>query len=193
MQNYRETFEPGHYYHIYNRAVGSDKLFYLPKNYHYFFKILKEGPAKFFDIIAFCLLPNHFHLIIKTKEKFPKSPKTLSEAFRIMAISYSQAINKQEGRRGSLFMRPLKRKKIDNETYLRDLIIYVHLNPVSHNITEDFRSHKYSSFKYFANNEIRDSFVSELYYRLFDDVANYLFVHSERKEYNHIKNLLIED
>jgi len=193
MQNYRKTFEPGQYYHIYNRAVSSDKLFYLPKNYHYFFKLLKEGPGKFFDIIAFCLLPNHFHFIIKTNENFSKSPNALSEAFRIMAISYSQAINKQEGRKGSLFMKPLKRKKIDNETYLRDLIIYVHLNPVSHNITYDFRSYKYSSFKYFANNEIRDSFISEIYYRLFDDAENYLFVHSERKEYNHIKNLLIED
>ena len=193
MQNYREIFKPGQYYHVYNRAVGSDKLFFLPKNYNYFFKIFKEGPGKFLNIIAFCLLPNHFHFIIKTKEKFPENPKNLSEAFRIMTISYSQAINKQEGRKGSLFMRPLKRKKIDNEIYLRDLIIYIHLNPASHNIANDFRSYKYSSFKYFVNNKTSDPFVSEMYYSLFNDVENYLFVHSERKEYNHIKSLLIED
>jgi len=193
MQNYREIFKPGQYYHVYNRAVGSDKLFYLSKNYHYFFKIFKEGPGRFFEIIAFCLLPNHFHFIIKTKEKFPENPKNLSEAFRIMTISYSQAINKQEGRKGSLFMKPLKRKNIDNEIYLRDLIIYIHLNPVSHNISDDFRNYKYSSYKYFVTNEIRNNFVGEIYYRLFDDVENYLFVHNEKKEYNHIKALLIED
>jgi putative transposase len=66
--NYFETIEPGNYYHIYNKAIGNDLLFKREDDYIYFFKKLKRYIFPVAEILSFCLIPNHFHLMTKMKE-----------------------------------------------------------------------------------------------------------------------------
>ena len=58
----------GHLYHIYNRGINSDLIFLEEKNYDFFLKRLNEYLLPHIYLISYCLMPNHFHLIVKIKE-----------------------------------------------------------------------------------------------------------------------------
>ena len=195
MQNNTVVFESGCAYHVYNRAVGNEKLFFEKRNYEYFLLKLYEKTKNHINIIAYCLLKNHYHLLVEIKEK--ASPKLVSEAFRSFGISYSQAINKQESRKGSLFMRPIKRKKIINENYFKNLIVYIHTNPVLHGFVSDFESYQWSSYSFFIRDGItitKNLFkTKEIIKQYFNDVENLMFVHKQKHEYKNISDLIIED
>ncbi|HKK79001.1 MAG TPA: hypothetical protein VJ933_05200 [Phaeodactylibacter sp.] len=62
-------FEPGQFYHSYNRANGSENIFPEPENYRYILQKYKEKTTAVADMIAYCLMPNHFHLLVKIKEE----------------------------------------------------------------------------------------------------------------------------
>jgi putative transposase len=64
----RILLEPGEIYHLYNHAVGDDNLFRQEENYHYFLQKYAELLTPIFDTYAYCLLPNHFHLLIHVKD-----------------------------------------------------------------------------------------------------------------------------
>lgn len=87
MQNYLEPFESGNFFHVYNRANGSERLFFQERNYSYFLNLLHREPARLVDVVVYCLIPNHFHLIVKVKDT--ADAKEVSEAFRKVSISYA--------------------------------------------------------------------------------------------------------
>jgi REP element-mobilizing transposase RayT len=130
-------------YHIYNRGNGKEKIFYEEKNYLYFLKQYDKYISELADTFAFCLLPNHFHLLIRIK---CNDPNTISEAFRKLFISYSMSINRQEQRKGSLFQRGFKRKVIEDSKYFYSAIYYIHANPLHHKMVKDLTEYKFSSF-----------------------------------------------
>ncbi len=181
-----EPLHPGKFYHIYNRGNNRDTIFYQKKNYFYFLKKYDKYLSDWLSTYAFCLLRNHFHLLVKVKDKseislrllreldkyiakgYLKLPKDVEpsdlavhdkfsrmiiEQFRRLFISYSQAINKQEGRVGSLFQKTFKRKHIDSDDYLINVICYIHTNPYLHNSTSNFRTYPFSSYPSFLNNK----------------------------------------
>lgn len=93
---------------------------------------------------------NHFHLLVYFKERSEisenafdlKEPsKQLSHLFN----AYAQAVNKKYGRTGSLFERPFERKRIDSEKYLKQLILYIHKNPITHNVVKNIEDYSWSS------------------------------------------------
>lgn len=143
--NYNIPLEAGHQYHIYNRAIGSDLLFFQKRNYLYFLEKYFDRLTPYLDTLAYCLIPNHFHLLVDIKEG--TSPTDISNAFKGFFIGYSQAINNQENRKGSLFMKPFKRKKVENNHYLTSLFAYIHLNPYLHRSWCDFREYRWSSYQ----------------------------------------------
>jgi len=59
----------GNYYHIFNRGANRQNIFYLPKNYDYFLKLLKDFLNEYVHFLAYSLMPNHFHLIIKVRDE----------------------------------------------------------------------------------------------------------------------------
>lgn len=61
--------EPGFYYHIYNHSNGNDNIFFEEKNYHYFLLKYKEHISSIADTFAYCLMPNHFHFLLRFKEE----------------------------------------------------------------------------------------------------------------------------
>ncbi|MCY1461435.1 hypothetical protein D9M71_790940 [compost metagenome] len=94
--------------------------------------------------------------------------------------SYSKSINKAYDRTGSLFQEHLQRNRIENEDYLKQLIIYVHLNPVKHKFSKEFHSYKHSSYRSYLSDK-QSSIDREFIVELFKDLENFIFCHDERR------------
>ncbi|MBN1118164.1 MAG: hypothetical protein JXA77_13225, partial [Bacteroidales bacterium] len=68
MKDYRTHLEPNNYYHIFNHAVGNENLFVEDKNYAFFLDKFEKYIVEFIDVFAYCLMPNHFHFLIRVKD-----------------------------------------------------------------------------------------------------------------------------
>jgi len=113
-------FEKGYIYHIYNQGNNKQKIFFNRENYLFFLKKIKIYINPYADILAWCLMPNHFHLMIyvrKTRLSIKSEGFTLSETLTtrtfnhsigILLRTYTRAINKQEKISGSLFRKETK-------------------------------------------------------------------------------------
>ncbi len=167
-----EKIEKDHYYHIFNRGINSSDIFKSDDNMVYFLKLIEKYLKGKADVIAYCLLNNHFHLIVKVVEE----ESMVTQAFSNLFNAYAKAFNKQQNRTGSLFEKHFKRKKIKDETYLKNLILYIHKNPQNHGMIKDFRDYKFTSF-----NSYLTKLSSEKAYilGLFEDIENFKFVHAK--------------
>lgn len=160
-----QPLQPAHFYHIYNRGINGENLFKRAGNYPYFLSKYAEYLSPVVDTYAYCLLKNHFHLLIRVKEEsviaaFQANKETKKEAkdglhsydfvvnkqFAKLFSSYTQSINKMEGRTGSLVETPFKRIEISNDDYLTQLIWYIHFNPQKHGFVNGFRKYEHSSY-----------------------------------------------
>ncbi len=119
-------FEENYIYHIYNQGNNRRKIFFCRENYLFFLKKIETHICPYADILAWCLMPNHFHLMVLVRrlgansgsdlDAFAggKSPpelavvKDLNKNIGIMLASYTRAINKQENFTGSLFRKATK-------------------------------------------------------------------------------------
>src|SRR5437762_3290619 len=158
-----EPLLPDATYHIYNHANGFDKLFMGPENYEYFLRRYHELVSPVADTLCYCLLPNHFHLIVRirdcasmknffSRDKSSHSPRNPSQDLQGLANTgkdleglatleglanlevlvgrqfgnffnaYAKAFNKVFNRKGSLFTHTFKRRRVKDETYLRNLV-----------------------------------------------------------------------
>ncbi len=173
------------YYHIYNRGNNNELLFIEKENYLYFLKLVKKYLLPIADIISYCLLPNHFHFIIKTKKKeqLPEKYKTdkikLHQAFSNLFNAYTKAFNKKYNRKGSLFEKNFKRIEIDSDLYLQNLIIYVNTNPEHHNLSNS-KNYKFSSYHEIIH-DTQKIIEKDDILRLFDDIENFKFVIENKK------------
>ena len=143
----QDKLEKGRFYHIYNRGNNKEDLFLENKNYSYFLSLVSKYLIPIADVYAYCLLKNHFHLLIQIKEETGIDGQKLHQPFSNLFNAYSKAINKRYGREGSLFKERFKRERIKDENHLINTILYIHLNPVKHNFTDDFTDYKHSSFQ----------------------------------------------
>ena len=102
-------FLKGNFYHIYNRGCNKEPIFFKEENYLYLLRKFKKTYKKYgANIIAYCLMPNHYHILVEQKIEVP-----LSEWIRSIFIGYTQAINKQQNRKGTLFEGRAKHLLID--------------------------------------------------------------------------------
>jgi putative transposase len=178
----KDMLEIGNYYHIYNRGNNKENIFVEEKNYDYFLKKMKEYLPPIADIYAYCLLKNHFHIVLKIKEKVAipeKFKNKIHLPFSNFFNSYSKSINKNYNRIGSLFQEHFQRNRISDEDYLKQLIVYVHLNPIKHRFSKKFETYKHSSYKaYLSDKEtsIDRNFILEL----FGGLENFKLYHQEK-------------
>ncbi len=187
MQDYKAILEPDSYYHIYNRANGSEKMFLNESNYLYFLQKYNFYISPIADTFAYCLMPNHFHFLVRMKhlpssafQKFGTFEKFTSKQFSNLFSSYTQAYNKQNNRKGSLFIPRFNRKKITSEEYLKNTLNYIHQNPIAHNyVTEldDWRYSSYTSFFYHKETKIKKYEAIEW----FNDIENFKAYHDIQK------------
>ncbi|MEN9908235.1 MAG: hypothetical protein RLZZ540_1384 [Bacteroidota bacterium] len=179
----KDIFEEGQYYHIYNRGNNKENIFIEEKNYNYFLEKLKKYIVPVADIYAYCLLKNHFHIVLRIKDKgdMPeKFKEKIHLPFSNLFNAYSKSINKVYDRTGSLFQEYLQRNRIGNEAYLKQLIVYVHLNPVKHKFTERFETYLHSSYRSYLSDKF-SNIDKELILELFDGLENFKFYHDERR------------
>ncbi len=132
-------FEENNLYHIYNRGNNKQPIFFNRENYLYFLKKIQKYIFPNCQILAWCLMPNHFHLLIKADGNSTKNIKhhpieinALTEAIRLVLSNYSQGINKQNNSTGSLFQQKTKVKCVSSkdDNYGYTTFKYIHQNPL---------------------------------------------------------------
>lgn len=192
------NFKEGKFYHLFNRGNNKQDIFFEEKNYLYFLNLVKKHLLPIVNVYAYCLLKNHFHFIIQIKdEELPKSFKnaegSLHQPFSNLFNAYTKAINKMYNRTGSLFQEHLKRKEIKTDDYLKNLILYIHLNPLSHEVFENFENYPHSSYK--AMILTKPTLLKrEEVIALFEDVENFRYVHSTKKVNDELlEEVIIDD
>jgi putative transposase len=145
----------GEFFHIYNRGIDRRKIFFTPRDYMQFllrlFLCNQVAPVRvgdkckshisrgvplrnlfdtrdtepLVDIVAWCLMPNHFHMILKGREDW-----SISQFMEKFSTAYSMYMNIKYERSGPLMCRPFRAKHIDTDEYFRWVLAYVHLNPL---------------------------------------------------------------
>ncbi|OHB15369.1 MAG: hypothetical protein A2431_03720 [Candidatus Zambryskibacteria bacterium RIFOXYC1_FULL_39_10] len=164
-RDYKE-FAKGEIYHIYNRGVGKMNIFKDEEDFKVFLFRLKENlfpelikkdnrpklsyrrkilPPKSFDLIAYCLMPNHFHLLIKQNSDISISTLVLK-----LCGGFSKYFNKKHDRIGSLFQDKFKAVKIYKNDQLLWTSLYIHENPIKAGLTDNLSGYKWSSYLDYA-------------------------------------------
>ena len=170
----RRTFQfaQGGYYHIYNRGAGQLPIIREERNYTYMLRLLgKVSRECEVSVIAYCLLPNHYHWLVRQDGRIPAG-KVPARVFG----SYSQSFNRVYNRTGTLCEGPFKAKEVDAEAYLMHLCRYIHLNPVKHRLVDAPQDWPHSNYlewiglrssALFDKKVLLDAFDSPGEYRLF--------------------------
>ena len=138
----------GSYYHLYNRGVNRGLIFFNEDNYEFFLHNIRRYLLPVVEIAAYCLMPNHYHLLIFPKETSEVGAiSEVSSAMMRLSVSYTKAINYRFDRVGPLFQGAFQSKHIDTSTYLWQIIGYIHLNPVEAGLVKSPENWLYSSWK----------------------------------------------
>lgn len=188
-----EIFARGQYYHIYNRGAGKGAIFFNAGNYGYLLRLVKRYHRKYgASIIAYCLMPNHYHFLLRQETDMP-----LSRFVNVLFNAYVQALNLQQGRTGTLFEGRFKHKCVDQWEYLIALCRYIHLNPVKAGLAarpEDWVYSNYRDWIGLRDSELKDE---EFIRDHFPDAGEYAaFVNTvmdERKNYADIEKYLFDE
>ncbi len=145
MSKRKIEFEPGEFYHVYNRGCGRQEIFFEQGNYRYFAGLVKRyAELVGVEIGAWCLMPNHFHLLVR-----PTNDR-LASMMQRLGTAYSMAINKQQNRSGTVFEGRFEAKHVDREEYLVHLSRYIHRNPVEAELVNRCGEWDYSSYREFV-------------------------------------------
>jgi len=142
----KTTFAIDEYYHIYNRGVDKRAIFNNDSDRYRFLKLLYlcnsdkpfhfkdlvpgeefyyEKGEKLVDIITYCLMDNHFHLILRETTE-----KGISTFMHKLGVSYTMYFNKVNDRKGVLFENNFNDRHLDTDEYLKYVFAYIHLNPI---------------------------------------------------------------
>ena len=148
MKKYVDPMLPDTFYHIYNRASGNEKIFIEDQNYTFFMDLFEDRLLDYVDLYGYCLIPNHFHMLIKTKSAGEgiSSEISISKKFGNLFAAYAQSFNHYYHRKGNLFYQNFRRKPIEDDNYLKTVVIYIHRNPVKHGLVKSITDWKYSSY-----------------------------------------------
>ncbi|MBW6460580.1 MAG: transposase [Bacteroidales bacterium] len=181
------------YYHIYNRGNNRENIFYKDEHYQFFIKKYTEMIHPYVNTYAYCLLPNHFHFLLKI-DPFASNIafKQPSHLFRKFFQCYAIWFNKRQNRRGSLFTKYYRRIEITNEDYLRRLILYIHMNPVKHGISQEFKTYPYSSFGSYLSFQPGIVSQTETLSWFNDNMLEFLDFHDLSEEKPDLRDLIIE-
>jgi putative transposase len=137
---YKESAE-GCVYHIFNRGNQKQKIFYDDSDYRlYLSRLEKYSNDLSFQVLSYCLMPNHVHLLLKQKGE--KNPAKLISALH---TSYAMIFNKKYGKVGHLFQGRYKQKIVAEDEYLFQAMSYIYLNPVVDGLVKTANEYKWSN------------------------------------------------
>ncbi len=178
-RNIIKVFTADSYYHVYNRGVAKLPVFLDDQDYRVFLGLfgrylsnkptLSNSRMKYpwyqsrLDVLAYCLMPNHIHLLI-----YQCDEKALTEFMRSLMTSYGMYFNKRYRRVGPVFQSHYKANRISDDSYLEHISRYIHLNP------RDWEDYSYSSLKYYLNQASAEWIKPDTILGLFPDQEQYL-------------------
>lgn len=147
----REVFEAGYFYHIYNRWKDKQKLFRNHKEYKKFINWMFHHKSKYkwFKIVTYCILPNHFHLLIKVSKTNYEVSKFMERWCGAYARSYTEKHKVSPPTR--VFESNFHAKKIETRRYLDQCYYYVLSNAVKHWLVESPSKRAYWGSSYLSN------------------------------------------
>jgi len=139
----RNPLIAGQYYHIYNRGVNRQPIFFGEANWIFFIRLIqKYFQPNQVEILAYCLMPTHYHLLVYLlTDDFAK------KVMQPFSVSFTKAINEQHERVGPLFQGPFQTAWVGKSTYLLQLSRYIHMNPVHANLVLHPADWSYSSYR----------------------------------------------
>jgi REP element-mobilizing transposase RayT len=188
-------FEKGEYYHVFNRGVDKRQIFFVDRDWDVFQWMLfarngrkridipkskslgepwriieqqRQQSEQLVNIIAYALMENHFHLLLKEKQD-----GGISKFMLRLQTSFAMYMNTKYDRSGPLMCRPFRSRHIDSDEYLKWVLSYIHLNPVDKieskwrengieklRQTQDFlRNYKHSSYQDYFSKKARPESV----------------------------------
>lgn len=155
-----KQYAPNTVSHIFNRGVGKQNIFHDDEDFSFFLWRLKENifgkvfdgslrrtilPSNSFSLLSYCLMPNHYHLLIRQCAEIP-----LSKLLLHVCTSYSKYYNRKYGRVGGLFQDQFKAVRVVTDEQLVWLSAYIHLNPVTAGLVSAIDMWQWSSWPEYA-------------------------------------------
>lgn len=165
-------FEVGHLYHIYNQGNNRQRVFFTRENYLYFLEKIAQHVTPYADIVAWCLMPNHFHLMVHVNNTSLPVPiegvtqshpfnkeRTLNDSIGIMLRSYTRAINKKYKRSGALFRQETKAICLTrNDELTRAWFVFDGITSI--NTTPPEMQYPNLCYSYILQNPVKDGLVA---------------------------------
>ncbi|MBR2744027.1 MAG: transposase [Clostridia bacterium] len=150
------------FFHVMCQGINKEMLFNLDKQKEKYLFLLKENMFKFdIQIIAYCIMSNHVHILIYSEDMCK-----LSKFMKCVNTEYAQYYNYIEKRVGYVFRDRFKSQAITDKKYLYQCINYIHLNPVKAGMVALPQEYIYSSYNdYMSNSGITQN---KIFGRLFD-------------------------
>lgn len=185
-----EPIEPDCYYHIYNRGINRQAIFTCEEHYSKFLTLCQYYIPSVADIMAYCLLPNHFHFLLYIHPDGVPPRRGGINPLGTLFNAYAQWYNKQTDRVGGLFQRPFKRKRITEQEYLKQVIYYIHRNPLHHKLVRDPSRYPFSSYQGIIGNQ-SSLIQQEQVLEWFDGRENFMKFHS--MNFNSYVDNMLED
>lgn len=161
-------FDKGYIYHVYNQGNNKQQIFFNRENYLFFLKKIKTYITPYADILAWTLMPNHFHLMVLVNDitigvassDTDIRMRTINESIGIMLRSYTNAINKKGNRSGKLFREKTKAecvncpKGITPSFYNTESATQIH-------ISNPQKLYPQACFNYIHNNPVKAGLVED--------------------------------
>ncbi len=137
---------PGAWYHVMNRGAGRQSIFNKPDDFQCFLKLISDINITYkIEIHAYCLMNNHYHLLIRTPHGM------LSRSIRYLNGMYARYYNRMNKRDGGISKGRYKAILIDAENYFLQVSRYIHLNPTEAKIVKMPEKYKWSSCQYYSD------------------------------------------
>jgi putative transposase len=165
MPRRHQQFAVGETYHVYNRGVDRQPIFFEPDNWAFFLRKVREyllgeprrarstpglsktrgagnrAAGRGVDVLAYCLMPNHYHLVVRLLAD------DFSCRMQRLSLSYTNAINRARSRVGPLFQGPFRAVLVEEESHLLHLTRYVHRNPDAAHLVASPAEWDFSSYR----------------------------------------------
>jgi putative transposase len=170
-------------YHVYNRGVEKRRIFLDEQDYHTFLNLLKRHLGKpsqdrfgrdypnyadDIELLAHCLMPNHFHLLVWQYEA-----TAMTRLLRSVCTAYTGYFNKKYHRVGKLFQGVFKARLVQDESYYQHISRYIHLNPAQGPDDISWRTYPFSSIAYYLENQQADWVHPKHILSMFADTKDY--------------------
>ncbi|MEJ0072569.1 MAG: transposase [Candidatus Saccharibacteria bacterium] len=182
---YHVYFRGGNRSRIFRDAADSEKMLRLFARYLSLEEVKNSAGISFpnyynkLELVAFCLMPNHVHLLI-----YQRQQKAMAEFMRSLLTSYSMYFNKKYKRSGPLFESRYKASMILDDSYLQHITRYIHLNP------RQWRDYEYSSLPYYLH-QVTDEWIEpKRILELFSSPEEYLAFMEDYEENKEMMGIL---